>query len=124
MGEVPFPDVGETLRSGMKGSGWEIRETYCYQARPLARVSAGAFQAEQHGRRQSLYRPHRWHLADDEQENTETIKLLRLIARNVGVPEISHKEYGMLAQTTDPEKLIAQIDQEIDNPSEGDAGRP
>ncbi len=44
-----------------------------------------------------------------EQENTETMKLLHLIARTVGA-KVPNKEYGMLTQTTDPEKLIAQID--------------
>jgi uncharacterized membrane protein len=45
-----------------------------------------------------------------EQENTETMKLLYLIAAKVGVEEKARKDYEVLAQATSAKKLVAQID--------------
>lgn len=46
-----------------------------------------------------------------EQENTKMLQLLERIAKKVGVDTGNDRDIHMLKEATDPEKLIAQIDQ-------------
>lgn len=46
-----------------------------------------------------------------EQENTKMIQMLERIAQKVGADTAGDPDIGILKETTDPEKLIAQIEQ-------------
>jgi uncharacterized membrane protein len=62
-----------------------------------------------------------------EQENTKMIQMLERIAKKVGADVGDDPEIGILKQTTDPEKLIAQIAQaqeENPAPHDPDTGVP
>jgi uncharacterized membrane protein len=56
-----------------------------------------------------------------EQENTKMIQMLERIAKKVGA-DVADPDVRILKETTDPEKLIAQIEQaQRDNPPAPDA---
>ena len=54
-----------------------------------------------------------------EQENTKMLELLERIAAKVGVPPVPDAEMKAMQETTEPKKVLAQIDKAIESKTNG-----